>query len=149
MCNVLSRKMSARFMNCMYFVLLVLYCCAIFVQVHVVSLKQTIPGSNSPVCPGGMLQYTCISATGGLLWQVDNSTVYFWLNSELNETIQLENFAVMPNSMNGSVLNSSAVSHNTSSSDEEIQISCWDGIDMMTRDVIVGKLHDALYLYQY
>lgn len=104
-----------------------------------VSLNQTLPLNNLPVCSEGTLIYSCFTTSGVLRWQEgDDSQQLFFPDSEVNNPITLVEFTVELTGVNGDFLTSTATSQMTNSSDAGIRISCRDGVTTLSRDVVVA-----------
>ena len=103
------------------------------------SLVQTIPEGNFPVCANEQLTYTCNSSFDTILWQQGNSSHEFSsTHSQVNDSETVGKFYVELTKVNGTSLTSTATSFMTNSSHEGIQLECFDGTNMFTKDVNVS-----------
>ena len=120
-------------------------------HIVLVTLVQTLPDSNLPVCSSQTLIYTCNSTTGYLRWKDgEKAIVYFPAitpSLTFNESELLVNFTVQLISINGSNLSSTAVFENVSSADEGTTIACQDGIFSLEESVTVAGMFMLSFLH--
>ena len=103
-----------------------------------VSLDQTVPEENLPVCANHTLRYTCSVNTGILLWQYAEFTAVFFDSSDMNNGVNLGPFVLKLTLVNGSSLTSTATSSETFSSYKNTRLIVYDGDTFLARDVTVS-----------
>ena len=111
-------------------------------HIIVVTLVQTLPDDNLPVCSSQTVIYTCNTTTGVIRWQEgDRSRTYATDDTlTLNVPERLMQFTVQLISVDASDLSSKAISENTSSSDEGTTIACQDGISSLEESITVAGM---------
>ena len=111
-------------------------------HIILVTLEQTLPDNNLPVCSSQTLVYTCNTTTGVIRWQEGDKSITYStdITLTLNVSEPLRLFTVQLVSINGNDLSSTATSQNTSSSDEGTTIVCQDGITTLARNVTVAGI---------
>ena len=103
------------------------------------SLEQTIPEGNLPVCANEQLTYTCGSDFGTIVWQQGVNFHEFSASlSQVNASETVGPFFVVLIDVNGSVLISTATSFMTNSSLDGTFLQCFDGANLLGRDVDVA-----------
>ena len=103
-------------------------------------VEQTIPGNNSLVCPGNVLQYTCSSGEGSLGWLVGSDQILYLDNSLLDDVFDVGGFDAILTSVEGQNFGSTLTNPMITLADNETKIQCVGGSSSVPIDVAVAGL---------
>ena len=110
----------------------------------------TLTSSADILCPGDTVVFTCVTDTGRLVWEINDSTgrQSFHSPAQINMPNTVKNFTLTLLSVtNNSIYLSTAVAHNIISVDcNGIEVSYRDGSvlnpDYEQLSIIIGKISD-------
>ena len=135
----------ASFSITLLFYLTQTHTCTHFYQV---TLEQTLPDDNLPVCSSQTLIYNCNTTTGVIRWEEGDKSITYSTAVTLNLNVpeRLRQFTVQLINIDGIDLSSTATSQNTSSLDVGTTIVCQDGRTSLARSVTVAGMCMIVYL---
>ena len=116
------------------------------VLVVAVSLEQTLPTGNLPVCPGEMLVFTCTSE-GLLTWQEGSKLFVFNSPNQINAIKAGKRFSFLLVGVNGTLYISTATIPTVSSADDGLLLSCTDGPTVLSRNIVVAGMNICVCMY--
>ena len=105
------------------------FTCIIFLDSDV-KIKQTIPEDNSPVCPGQVLQYTCLSNESSVGWIVDSEGddhVIFQTSDPVNTSMDILSFEAVLTQVNESFLATTLTNPMITLDIDDVLIQCIGG----------------------
>ena len=107
----------------------------------------TLTSSADILCPGDTVVFTCVTDTGRLVWEVDETKQSFHSPSLINIPIPLDIFTVTLLSVtNNSIYQSTAVAHNLSVDYNGTKVSCSDDQVLNPKQlcIIISKIASNL-----
>ena len=118
--------------------------CVIIIKfIHTVTLTS----SADILCPGDTVAFTCVTDTGRLVWEINDSSgrQSFHSPAQINMPNTVKNFTLTLLSVtNNSIYQSTAVAHNISVDYNSTKVSCSDGsvLNPEQLSIIIGKMSD-------
>lgn len=101
-----------------------------------VVLEQTTQQGSPLVCPGNPVTFQCTTSGDELVW-IEYGEIYaFNSASQVNEHIMAMSFSFLL--LNNVTFLSTATIPSASSADNNLQISCSDGVSILTQDVLIN-----------
>ena len=110
----------------------------------------TLTSSGDKLCPGDTVVFTCVTDTGRLVWEINDSNGrhFFHSPAQINMSHTVQNFTLTLLSVtNNSIYQSTAVAHNIPVGYKGNEVSCSDGsvLNPNQLSVILGKISNLSF----